>query len=114
MTKKAAKVGVEQGAAFERAAKLFGVLATPVRLRIIGELCASETNVTHLLGAINVSQPNMSRHLNVLFKAGIVSRRRSGANVIYALASPSVVSICKAVCTDMDIEVAKSHDAIEI
>jgi ArsR family transcriptional regulator len=114
MIKRASKANVSQGEPFERAAKFFGVLATPVRLKIIGELCASETNVTHLLGAIDVSQPNMSRHLNVLFKAGIVSRRRSGANVIYALANPSVVSICKAVCTEMDTEVAKSHDSIEI
>jgi ArsR family transcriptional regulator len=114
MNKKASKAEMAQGEAIERAAKFFGVLATPVRLKIIGELCASETNVTHLLSAINVSQPNMSRHLNVLFKAGIVSRRRSGANVIYALANPSVVSICKTVCLEMDTEVASSHGSTEI
>jgi ArsR family transcriptional regulator len=114
MNKKASKAEMAQGEAIERAAKFFGVLATPVRLKIIGELCASETNVTHLLSAINVSQPNMSRHLNVLFKAGIVSRRRSGANVFYALANPSVVSICKTVCTEMDAEVASSRGSIEI
>lgn len=93
----------------ERAAELFGVLATPVRLRIIGELCASEKNVSHLLGAIEVSQPNMSRHLSVLYQAGIVTKRRSGANVIYALANDSVVSICKVVCTQMVSDVASSH-----
>ena len=110
MNEKVSKADRAQVEAFERAANFFGVLATPVRLKIIGELCASETNVTHLLSAINVSQPNMSRHLNVLFKAGIVSRRRSGANVIYALANPSVVLICKTVCA----EVARSHGSIEI
>jgi DNA-binding transcriptional ArsR family regulator len=89
----------------ERAAELFGVLATPVRLRIIGELCSSEKNVSHLLGAIDVSQPNMSRHLSVLYQAGIVTKRRSGANVIYTLANESVVSICKVVCTQMDSDV---------
>jgi DNA-binding transcriptional ArsR family regulator len=90
----------------ERAAELFGVLATPVRLRIIGELCSSEKNVSHLLGAIDVSQPNMSRHLSVLYQAGIVTKRRSGANVIYALANEPVVSICKVVCTQMVSDVA--------
>ena len=110
MNEKVSKADRAQVEAFERAANFFGVLATPVRLKIIGEICASETNVTHLLSAINVSQPNMSRHLNVLFKAGIVSRRRSGANVIYALANPSVVLICKTVCA----EVARSHGSIEI
>ncbi|OYU46166.1 MAG: transcriptional regulator [Burkholderiales bacterium PBB4] len=85
---------------FERAAELFGVLSTPVRLQIIGELCQSERNVTHLLGAIDISQPSMSRHLNVLYQAGVVSKRRSGANVFYRIANDSVVSICRAVCAE--------------
>jgi ArsR family transcriptional regulator len=93
----------------ERAAELFGVLATPVRLRIIGELCSSERNVSHLLGVIDVSQPNMSRHLNVLYQAGIVTKRRRGANVIYTLANESVVSICKVVCTQMVSDVASGR-----
>jgi ArsR family transcriptional regulator len=88
---------------FERAAELFGVLSTPVRLQIIGELCQSERNVSHLLGAIEVSQPNMSRHLNVLYQAGVVSKRRSGAQVFYRIANDSVVSICKAVCTQFEV-----------
>lgn len=87
---------------FERAAELFGVLSTPVRLQIIGELCQSERNVSHLLGAIGVSQPNMSRHLNVLYQAGVVSKRRGGANVYYRIANESIVSICKAMCTQLD------------
>jgi ArsR family transcriptional regulator len=102
------------GAHFDRAAELFAVLATPVRLKIIGELCSSEKDVSHLLGAINVSQPNMSRHLGVLHKAGVVSKRRSGTHVIYALANPSVVSICKAVCTEMQTVAQRSHCPIEI
>ena len=78
------------------------MLSTPVRLQIIGELCQSERNVTHLLGTIDVSQPNMSRHLNVLYQAGVVAKRRSGSQVFYRLANDSVVSICQAVCAQVD------------
>jgi ArsR family transcriptional regulator len=95
---------------FQRAAELFAVLATPVRLRIIGELCSSEKDVSHLLGVINISQPNMSRHLGILYKAGVVDRRRSGTHVIYALANKSVVSICWAVCAEMNVAVAARND----
>jgi len=84
--------------AFDRAAELFGVLATPVRLRIIGALCGGEKNVTKLLGEIEVSQPNMSRHLNVLYRTGVVAKRRSGVQVFYRIADESVVLVCKAVC----------------
>ncbi len=85
-----------------RAAELFGVLSTPVRLQIIGELCASERNVSDLLGAIGVSQPNMSHHLHVLYQAGVVTKRRSGAQVFYRIANDAVVSICKAVCVQVE------------
>ena len=84
--------------AFDRAAELFGVLATPVRLRIIGALCRGEKNVTKLLDEIEVSQPNMSRHLNVLYRTGVVAKRRSGVQVFYRIADESVVLVCKAIC----------------
>ena len=82
----------------ERAAGLFGVLSTPMRLKIIGELCGGEQNVSCLLSRIDASQPNMSRHLQVLYQAGVLSKRRVGQQVFYKIADDSVVSVCKAVC----------------
>ncbi len=90
--------------ALERAAELFGVLSTPVRLQIIGALCGGEQNVTHLLGQIEVSQPNMSRHLQVLYQAGVLAKRRSGQQVFYRIADESVVRVCKAVCLQAESE----------
>ncbi len=84
---------------YQRAAELFSVLSTPVRLRIIGELCRSERNVKDLLTCIPVSQPNMSRHLSVLYMAGILDKRKSGAQVYYRIANDRVLSMCQAVCT---------------
>lgn len=90
---------------FDRAAELFGVLATPIRLRIIGALCSGEKNVSNLLSEIKVSQPNMSRHLNVLYRTGVVAKRRSGVQVFYRIADDSVVLVCKAVCSQVELEV---------
>lgn len=94
---------------FERAAELFGVLSTPIRLRIIGALCGGEKNVSHLLDEIEVSQPNMSRHLNVLYRMGVVAKRRSGVQVFYRIADESVVLVCKAVCSQVELEVKKGR-----
>lgn len=94
---------------FERAAELFGVLSTPIRLRIIGALCGGEKNVSHLLSEIEVSQPNMSRHLNVLYQAEVVAKRRSGAQVFYRIADESVVLVCKAVCSQVELEAEKGR-----
>lgn len=83
----------------ERAAELFGVLSTPVRLQIIRILCQGEQNVTHLLAQIEVSQPNMSRHLQVLYQSGLVDRRRSGHQIFYRLSDAGVALVCPLVCS---------------
>lgn len=88
---------------FEGAAELFGVLSTPIRLRIIGALCGGEKNVSQLLQDITVSQPNMSQHLNVLYRAGVVAKRRSGVQVFYRIGDESVVRVCKAVCSQISL-----------
>jgi ArsR family transcriptional regulator len=89
---------------FERAAELFGLLSTPIRLRVISELCEGEKNVGQLLARIEVTQPNMSQHLNMLYRAGVVAKRRSGAQMFYRIADDSAVLVCRAVCTQVAIE----------
>ena len=84
---------------YESAAELFGVLSTAARLRIIGALCAGEKNVSQLLDLVGLSQPNVSRHLNVLYRAGVLAKRRSGAQMFYRIADGSVVQLCKTVCS---------------
>jgi ArsR family transcriptional regulator len=86
-----------------RAAELFGVLSTPMRLKIIGVLCGGEQNVSCLLSQIEASQPNMSRHLQVLYQAGVLSKRRAGQQVFYKLADDTVVNVCKAVCVQDEV-----------
>lgn len=89
---------------YEAAAELFGVLSTPIRLRIISALCGSEKNVSQLLQEIRVSQPNMSQQLNVLYRAGVLDKRRDGVQMYYRIADQQVVRMCKAVCAQVGTE----------
>lgn len=91
-------------AGYEAAAELFGVLSTPIRLRIISALCGSEKNVSQLLQEIEVSQPNMSQQLNVLYRAGVVDKRRDGAQMYYRIADETAVRVCKAVCAQVSAD----------
>jgi ArsR family transcriptional regulator len=72
---------VNQDEVFDKAADLFAVMSTPIRLRIISALCQGEKNVGQLLENIGVTQPNMSQHLNILFRSGVLGKRRQGAMV---------------------------------
>ena len=94
----------------ERTAELFGVLSTPVRLQIIRELCDGEKNVTHLLTQIEASQPNMSRHLQVLYQSGVLTKRRSGHQIFYRLADGYEALVCRLVC----LKLAPDEQAFEV
>lgn len=89
---------------FELAAELFGVLATPMRLRILSALCREEKSVGELLTEIETTQPNLSQHLNVLYRAGVLAKRKLGTQVIYRVQSEQAVNLCRSVCTQVAIE----------
>ena len=101
----------EATAVFETAAELFSVLSTPVRLQVINALCNTERTVNELVDIIGCSQPNLSQHLNVLYRAGLVAKRKDGVQVIYRIQSQSAMAICRSVCTQIAIEM---DDASEI
>jgi ArsR family transcriptional regulator len=90
---------------FELAAELFGVLATPLRLRILSALCDGERSVSQLLEQIRTTQPNLSQHLNVLYRTGVLARRKEGTQVLYRVQSEKAVALCRAVCTQIAIEI---------
>jgi len=85
---------------YESAADLFRVMSAPMRLKIINCLCDGEKNVSYLLTQVNTTQPNMSQHLNTLYQAGILGKRREGVQIFYHLADRRIVSICEAVCDE--------------
>lgn len=97
-------------AVFETVAELFGLLSTPVRLKIIGALCNGEKNVSQLLAEIDTTQPNMSQHLATLYRAGVLGKRRDSTQIYYRLQSDRVASLCRAVCTQVAIELDGSDD----
>ena len=89
---------------FDSVAELFSVLSTPIRLRIISAVCQGEKNVTQLLAEIDTTQPNMSQHLNMLYRSGVLAKRRAGTQMYYRLQSERVATLCRAVCTQVAIE----------
>lgn len=95
---------LESDEVFELAAEVFRVMSAPMRLKIISALCNGEKNVGELLAEIPTTQPNMSQHLNTLYKAGVLGRRRDGVQIYYRIINERVVTLCRAVCTQIAIE----------
>ena len=57
---------------------VFGALADPTRRAILARLSQGDANVNDLAAPFDMSQPAISKHLNVLEAAGLISRTRQG------------------------------------
>ena len=82
---------------FQQVANYFGLLADPTRLRILSCLCGEERAVHEVVEKVGLTQANISRHLNILYRAGVVDRRREGSSVFYRVVDPNFVDICRTV-----------------
>ena len=89
---------------FEVAAELFSVLSTPIRLQILGVLCDGELSVSQILERVETTQPNLSQHLAILYRHGVIGKRKDGTQVIYNVQSEKAVALCRSVVTQVAIE----------
>jgi DNA-binding transcriptional ArsR family regulator len=85
-------------ALFEPVAERLRLLADATRLRVLNALRERELSVVEIVEKVGASQPNVSRHLALLLRAGIVTRRPQGRQVHYRIVDPFVDQICEAIC----------------
>lgn len=79
-------------------ARRFQVLGEPCRLRILQALQDRAMTVNQIVDRLGGNQPNISRHLLILFDAGLVARERLGNSILYSIADPVVFKLCALVC----------------
>ena len=82
----------------ELIAERFRALSEPTRIKLLDRLREGEATVLDLTEALGTTQQNVSKHLGVLHRAGIVARRRQGNFVYYSLADAGVHGLCETVC----------------
>ena len=69
-----------------------------MRIRILDRLRDGEASVQELTEVLGTSQQNVSKHLGVLFDAGIVGRRKRSTQTLYFVADETVLGLCEQVC----------------
>jgi len=82
----------------ELVAERFRVLAEPTRIKLLDRLREGEATVLELTALVGTTQQNVSKHLVLLQRAGIVARRKQGNFAYYRIADASVYDLCEAVC----------------
>jgi DNA-binding transcriptional ArsR family regulator len=84
--------------ALAEVAHYFQVLSEPTRLQILNLLRQGEHNVGDLAQLCGFTAANISRHLALLTKHGLVERESRGTSVYYRIADDSVFALCDLVC----------------
>jgi ArsR family transcriptional regulator len=83
----------------------------PIRLAIIDFLEDGEQCVCDIAEHVGAQRSNVSRHLSVMLKAGVVDCRKEGLKMIYSLKTPCILNFLSCV-TEVLREQAKSNAAV--
>ena len=74
-------------------ADLFRALGHPARIRILEVLAEGERSVGDMAPLVGIESSHLSQQLAVLRRAGLVSTRKEGSSVYYAIRDPATVEL---------------------
>jgi ArsR family transcriptional regulator len=74
-------------------ADLFKAMAHPARIRSLEILAEGERSVGDLQPLVGIEMSHLSQQLGVLRRAGLVTARREGSQVFYAIKDPLLVDL---------------------
>ena len=97
----------------ELIARRFRAIGEPMRIRLLDRLREGEATVLELTDALESSQQNVSKHLQVLLEAGILSRRKEGTYAYYSIADEAVLALCEQVCGSLQRQFAELNALVE-
>ncbi len=78
-------------------AEVFKAMGHPLRLGVIEFLRDGEKCVCEIVDHMGTGISNMSKHLSVLKKAGVVADRREGLKIMYSLTMPCALEFARCV-----------------
>lgn len=76
---------------YELKAEIIQATAHPIRLAIIEFLVDGEQCVCDIADFVDAERSNVSRHLSVMLKAGVLESRKDGLKMMYSLKTPCIV-----------------------
>jgi ArsR family transcriptional regulator len=85
------------GSATDWRVKILSALSDPTRLEIIEFLSEEERCVCEIVPAFGRAQSTISKHLSILFEAGILERRIDGKRTLYKVKNPKLFDLLREV-----------------
>ncbi len=72
--------------------KAFKALASTPRRRILNHLAAGPMTVGEIAEKFDMAMPSISKHLSVLYNAGLVHQQKRGQHIIYSIAADNLAN----------------------
>ena len=101
----------ELGRVFEIVSRYFALLSEPMRIRILHAICDGERSVSEIVDETGATQTNISRHLNSMYRAGVLTRRKEGNFTYYGVSDTALTEICRTVCVHIAARI--SDDSVD-
>lgn len=79
-------------------ASYFQALSEPMRLKLMNALRTGERKVGELAAQFDCTPANVSKHLGLLAKSGLVERQTRGNCAYYRITDPAIFDLCDVVC----------------
>lgn len=92
---------------FELQAEVVQALAHPIRLAIVDLLRGGEVCVCDIAAAVGAERSNVSRHLAVMSRAGVVRTRKEGLKVFYELRTPCILEFLGCATRTLELDLAE-------
>ena len=109
MPKKATSGFQMKGEALVMVASRLKALSEPARLNILSHILDGEKTVNELVKLTGLGQPNVSKHLSLLYEAGVTSKRRDGLHIHYTVADASIVGLIQSTYKSLAKQYAKKQ-----
>ncbi len=90
----------------------FKLLAEPTRLHILNALRDGEQTVSALVERTGAGQANVSKHLNLLHRHGMVDRRKEGLHVYYTISDEGVFDLCEMMCASLEADLEERRKVL--
>jgi len=93
-------------------ADLFRALAHPARIRVLELLATEELSVGEIQPLVGIEMSHLSQQLAVLRRAGLVTTRKVGSSVFYAIRDPELVRLLASAKTLLINSLAESQQLL--
>jgi len=98
---------------FEKQAEIVKAIAHPLRIAILNFLADGEQCVCDIADYVGSERSNVSRHLSVMVKAGILGHRKEGLKVIYNFKTPCILEFLSCVTAVLKQQAKESEKLLK-